>query len=222
MESTEVLEGEGHPMHEAKAIMTLLAALLLATDPACAQRARNWKTLEADNGAVFEIDLNSIDYFNDGKAMAITCRVDNNSCSPANMARLMFDCRGHYTDVDGGGDYMPAPPKSIVGRMAELACAKAKDTRFTSTQSPQIAATKSSGVIFRECLDTQGRSGSYTTAGSAFEAAKSVTGLLGQCKTQWDVWQNECIAKGGPNGDLGGCAGRAYRTAYEVLQTLGK
>jgi hypothetical protein len=213
---------------KAISIVMVTTGPLLTSGPASAQQSsQKWKMLEADNGAVFGIDLNSIEHWNAGQAMAITCVAENNPCPPANMARLMFDCRGHYWDVDRGGDLVLAPPRSVVGRMAEIACAGAKDTRFTSTQpspspSPQTTVPTTLGKVFRDCLVAESKSGSYTTAGPAFDAAKSVTTLLGQCKAQWDVWQNECLAKGGPSGDLGGCAGRAYRTAYEILQTLGK
>lgn len=209
-------------------LVVLIAGALLTSGSANAQLPnRKWKMIEADNGAIFGIDLNSIEHWNAGQASATTCVAENNICPPSNMARLMFDCRGHYSDLDRGGDLALAPSRSVVGRMAEIACAGAKDTRFTSTQtspspSPQTRAPTALGKVFRDCLVAESKSGSYTTAGPAFDAAKSVTTLLGQCKAQWDVWQNECLAKGGPSGDLGGCAGRAYRTAYEILRSLGK
>jgi hypothetical protein len=211
---------------EARAISIVLLAGLLLTGTS-AKAEQKWKMLEADNGAVSGIDLNSIDYFNDGKAMAITCVAENHTCSPANMTRLVFDCRGHYMDVDRGGPTTLAPPRSVVGRMAELACAGAKDTRFTSTQPtstppPQRPAMSASAKAFNDCLLAEGKAGSFATAGPAFEAGKSVLSLMGQCKAQWDTWQNECVGRGGPNDDLSGCASRAYHSAYEILKTLGK
>jgi len=214
---------------KAMSVVAPVIVQLLTSDLADAQQLprRNWKMLEADNGAVFGIDLNSIEHGYAGQAWATTCVVENNTCPPINMARLVFDCRGHYWDVDRGGEVLLAPPRSIVGRMAEVACAGAKDTRFTSAQpssssSPQATNFSRLGQVFRDCLVAEGRSGSYSTAAPAFEGAKSVTGLLGHCKAQWNDWQIECLANGGPSGDLGGCVGRAYRTAYEVLQTFGK
>jgi hypothetical protein len=90
----------------------------------------NWKRLEADNGAAFAIDLASISHNTNGSAIAVTCIVDNDACPPPNMSRFLFDCHGHYTDIDRGGSATIAPPRSVVGQMAALACVGARDTRF--------------------------------------------------------------------------------------------
>ncbi len=216
-------------------LATAVVALLFAS-PAFSQNSGGqpkWQKLEADNGAVYQINMNSISHYNTGAAEVVVYAVEGPGFSPENMRRLWFDCQGHFRDQTGPG-FGPtqyAAPRSVAGRIGEIACAGAKDTRFTSIQTPQSQTAPSSlpesqvrtpGKLFSECLQTEGKSGPYTTAGSALDGARSVTSLLSQCKAQWDAWQNECIAKGGPNGDLGGCSGRAYRTAYEILQKLGK
>lgn len=103
----------------------------------------NWRRIEADNGAVYAIDLNSVSHNTDGSALVVACVVDNNLCIPPNMTRLFFDCRGHYRDLDRGPSAMLiAPPRSIVGRIAPLACAGARDTRFVDdSDRPDLSGT---------------------------------------------------------------------------------
>jgi hypothetical protein len=62
-----------------------------------------------------------------GTAVAVTCIVDNDACPPWNMSRFQFDCRGHYQDLDRHGPVMIAPPRSVVGEMAALACPRSVD-----------------------------------------------------------------------------------------------
>jgi hypothetical protein len=105
------------------------AALVLLAQPTHAYESK-WKRIEADNGAAFAIDLGSISHNTNGSAVAVMCVVDNDTCIPPNMSRLLFDCHGHYMDIDRSGSLMIAPPRSVVGQMAALACAGARDTRF--------------------------------------------------------------------------------------------
>lgn len=90
----------------------------------------NWKRIEADNGTAFAIDLGSIVHLTDGSAMVAVCVVDADACPPQNMTRLLFDCRGHFRDLDRGGGTQLVAPRSIAGRYAAIACEGAKDSRF--------------------------------------------------------------------------------------------
>ena len=83
-----------------------------------------WKRFEADNGAVFVLDMKSVSHphYCRGCADAVMCTVDNNQCIPPNMTRIRFDCHGHYLNIDGGGELQMAPPRSVVGQMAVVAC----------------------------------------------------------------------------------------------------
>jgi hypothetical protein len=92
--------------------------------PQKAPPVSNWKTVEADNGAWFAIDMNSITPWSTGGAYAIICAADGNTCPLLNMSRVLFDCRGHYSDIDHGGT-MPAPPRSVIGALAAIACGSA-------------------------------------------------------------------------------------------------
>jgi hypothetical protein len=82
------------------------------------------------SGLIYAIDMNSVSQNINGTAVAVTCIVDNDTCPPWNMSRFHFDCRGHYKDLDRHGPVMIAPPRSVAGQMAALACAGAKDTRL--------------------------------------------------------------------------------------------
>ena len=94
--------------------------------------SENWKRIEAHNGAAYAIDLNSISHQDQvvGNQIqrhiyAVTCRIESDACPPWSMNRLLFDCNGHYVDIDHGGEVMPAPNGSVAGQMAALACAEA-------------------------------------------------------------------------------------------------
>ena len=92
-----------------------------------------------------------------------------------------------------------------------------------AASSPSPSANSSpANKAFVECLLAQGRVGSYATSGPAFDGGKSVIMLMGQCKAQWDAWQNECIARGFTDGGPGGCTSKAYLVAFSVLKSLGK
>lgn len=103
----------------------------------------NWRRIEADNGSVYAVDLNSISHNTDGSAGVVACVVDNDLCIPPNITRLLFDCRGHYRDIDRGSSaLLIVPPRSVVGRIAPLACAGAKDTRFVDdSERPDLSGT---------------------------------------------------------------------------------
>jgi hypothetical protein len=86
----------------------------------------NWKRIEADNGAVYAIGMGSIQHNTNGSVYAMTCIVDNNICPPQNMRYFLFDCQGHYLDTTNQSGMLLAPPRSVVGQMAALACVGAK------------------------------------------------------------------------------------------------
>jgi hypothetical protein len=110
----------------------------------------NWQSVEADNGALYKIDLNSISHLNNGTADAIVYAVDGAGYNPENMRRLWFDCHGHYQDLTGPGvgPTQYAPPRSIAGRLSEIACASAKGAPSQGTTRPQANATPSNGAKF--------------------------------------------------------------------------
>ena len=111
--------------------MTKVAALMLLVACAAAATAHaaetKWRTIEADNCMIHAINLSSIARSSNGGATAVTCVLDNGQCLPKNMSHLLFDCRGHYMDLDLGFSIEHIiPPRSAVGAMAEIACATRK------------------------------------------------------------------------------------------------
>jgi hypothetical protein len=120
---------------------TMMATLIFAS-PAMSQgsnKAANWQNIEADNGAGYKIDLNSISHYNNGTADVVVYAVEGPGYNPENMRRLWFDCKGRYKDltVSVVGPTRYAPPRSIAGKLSEIACAGAKDTRFQQATQPQ-------------------------------------------------------------------------------------
>jgi hypothetical protein len=92
----------------------------------------NWRKIEADNGAVFQIDLNSITPWKTGEAQAQIYISQGDIFAPSNLRSILFDCRGHMTDISFGSG-MPTidvPPKSVGGQLATIACAGGKDAKF--------------------------------------------------------------------------------------------
>jgi hypothetical protein len=94
-----------------------------------AAKAARWKTIQADNGSVFKVELNSITHFNNGSADMVVYAVQSDAYDPRNLTRYIFDCHGHYMDTANMGTTLYAPPRSVAGQMANIACAGAKDTR---------------------------------------------------------------------------------------------
>jgi hypothetical protein len=89
-----------------------------------------WLRVEATNGAAFKIDMNSIAHLNNGGAEAVVYIIEGTTFDPANLKHFIFDCRGHYMDSDNMGATLYAPPRSVAGQIAALACEGAKDTRL--------------------------------------------------------------------------------------------
>jgi hypothetical protein len=180
---------------------------------------QNWKRVEADNGAIYGIELNSITRFLNGTVLATTCTADNGRCPPQNWSRLWFDCRGHYRDVDRDANAMIAPPRSVVGQMADIACTHTAEIKPGQTDASNAnPATEPYG----ECLLAEGKTGSFATSGPDFESGKSVLRLMARCQAHRDSWQRECVARGGSPGGPNGCTTQSYWFAYGMLRMLGQ
>jgi hypothetical protein len=118
-----------------------IAAFLLMCG-SCHAAQSNWQTVEADNGAAYKVDLNSISHYARGDADMIVYSVDGPNYNPANLRRLYFDCRGHFRDEAGPiGQIEYAPPRSVAGKMSDIACTGAKDTSLEGTLQDQTPDT---------------------------------------------------------------------------------
>jgi hypothetical protein len=70
--------------------------------------------------------MDSVHEFGPGAALVVCFdAVVGAPCVPPNRKALLFSCvgmgAGHYR-VNGNGPLLPAPPRSIAGRLAKIAC----------------------------------------------------------------------------------------------------
>jgi hypothetical protein len=94
--------------------------------------AQKWKRVEADNGAAYAIDMNSIsrsgpDVAGRTQADAVVCVVENDACDIMNMRRWIFYCsQNHVMELTDAG-FTPSvyvPPLSIGRRVLDIACGR--------------------------------------------------------------------------------------------------
>jgi hypothetical protein len=110
------------------AILIATAVITISSNTNAASEYKpNWRWIKAADGMRTAIDLNSISrgtgfadavvYFDRGSANWMQ---DNH--------RYRFDCKGHFMDIDSRGTMIPAPPDSVVAKMAAIACVGVKTT----------------------------------------------------------------------------------------------
>jgi hypothetical protein len=82
----------------------------------------NWVSVEAENGAVTKVDMNSIQR-GDGAAIIFTYADEGRPEDAYKLQGYMFDCQGHY-ELMGlqSSPSLYAPPRSVAARISELAC----------------------------------------------------------------------------------------------------
>jgi hypothetical protein len=100
----------------------ILAASILALALSSSAHADDgrWRTVEAENGAVYEVDMSTIQAA--GGATAVFFYAVEGSLKYPH--RFFFDCRGHFMSESSGWNY--APPHSIAGEIGAIACARVK------------------------------------------------------------------------------------------------
>jgi hypothetical protein len=84
----------------------------------------DWQKVEAANGAVFMVDMNSV-FGGNGRAEVLVYAVEGDTYVPDNMKKYFFDCHGSYATSDELFNHY-APPRSVVGVISAMACGKAK------------------------------------------------------------------------------------------------
>lgn len=88
-----------------------------------------WRTIEADNGAVTAVDMKSL-VRNDlnHSAYVVAYVVEGDFFDPGNLRGFQFDCQGHFTILSAAGmsPLAYAPPRSVAAQIAALACAPAR------------------------------------------------------------------------------------------------
>ena len=111
-------------------------------------KPRLWKAVEGTTGALAKIDLNSIRHGIRGNAMAVVAQFPSGATGPQTMSQILFDCHGQYADIlDGFRINYPAPPRSVMGVIAGIACAGAKDTLVQSLEAQKWPTLPSTEVV---------------------------------------------------------------------------
>jgi hypothetical protein len=93
----------------------IAAAAALAFIPSA--HAAQWPTVEADNGAVYRIldMVHPSPRHSDAQA-----QIED---PDGRIMNFVFDCQGHMASFSGGGMRSIAP-RSVAGRIAQIACAR--------------------------------------------------------------------------------------------------
>jgi hypothetical protein len=90
-----------------------------------AYRQGCWQRAEADNGAVYLIDLGLIQSFAAGASTAIYTD-EGGAFNPMNLKRWYFTCEGHFSMMeDSLSPSMYAPPRSVARHISDVVCAGA-------------------------------------------------------------------------------------------------
>ncbi len=86
---------------------------------------KKWLRLIAADGEITKVDTNFRRSNGGTVAFVYSYPAAGRMFDPSRLRRLLFDCAGHYMDITGpAGPEMDAPPLSIAGRIATMACAK--------------------------------------------------------------------------------------------------
>lgn len=88
----------------------------------------DWRPVEAANGAVYRVDLASVQRFSTGaggaKSASVMMYPDEGSSRDIHAQRLyVFDCKGHMQDANSMSAPTYIPPRSVAANVAALVCA---------------------------------------------------------------------------------------------------
>jgi hypothetical protein len=89
-----------------------------------------WKPIESDTGEVSYINMKSIERGAAGMQVWIYTSVPNTIFDIDKLRVLAFECKGHVMPFDDEGmtKWMDAPPRSVVGAIANIVCAGDQST----------------------------------------------------------------------------------------------
>src|SRR5262249_49985496 len=132
-----------------KRTLVCLILLWIPTSSALSQGAGgrgNWQRIEAEDGAIYQLDVSSIHRFRNGTAEATVYAVQGAGFNPESLHRLWFDCHGHYQDTTGPriSQTLYAAPRSIAGRISDIACVGAKDLTRSDPSGQESKSPSSS------------------------------------------------------------------------------
>ena len=133
-----------------------------------------WKRIEADNGQVTRIDMNSIQHLGGGTTnVTVYTGAPHSMFDSTRLEMLWFDCQGHFRSFGSNmeqSDVLDAPPRSIAGEIANNVCtnqnaANAADycAGFSSDACERIKKVVESNVPPAFCKPGFGLAGSGLT-----------------------------------------------------------
>jgi hypothetical protein len=83
---------------------------------------KKWGTVEADNGAVFKVDMEHTTR-GDGTADTFVWAIED---APRYIGEFVFDCRSHRYYILPDGEFQYAAPRSVARGIWALACGKSQ------------------------------------------------------------------------------------------------
>jgi hypothetical protein len=96
---------------------------------------RVWKRFESETGEVTKLDTLSIRPLGGGIVMAtIYSFTPGSSFDPRRLRTLQFTCKGQYRDPEYSSNFLDAPPRSLIGMIADTACRVAEPMRLVMLQ----------------------------------------------------------------------------------------
>ncbi len=105
--------------------------IAICNEVAFRSTSKNWENVKASNGQVYEVALDTINHNLSGlrtNLLAASVQVYENQGEPFNLNNVItfyFDCHDHFqTFQEGWSPVSYAPPLSVVGRIASIACNK--------------------------------------------------------------------------------------------------
>jgi hypothetical protein len=161
------------------------------------QRLECWHKIEADNGAVYQLDLGLIQRFADG-ASSVVYTDEGGVFNPMNMKQWFFNCQGHFSvTLDRGSTPMTyAAPRSVAARISNLVCvgASVKKSRqgfedetsstipLVEASVPRASASSQERIIGRWSGKGNGKSKSFRVEGAPWEmrvtSTDSISGTI--------------------------------------------
>lgn len=109
-----------------------LAPLLAHCDPIAASHGACdsdiykavWQRFDSDTGQIFRADIASITPTGQRQGwLYVYSYAPGENFDPSKMTRIYLNCHGSYSDMDRAPfRMMSAPPRSVIGKIASIAC----------------------------------------------------------------------------------------------------
>jgi len=94
-----------------------------------------WKRFESTTGEITKLDTASVQPTQGGGAIAaIYTYSPGNPYDPRRLRQIVLTCRGQFADMESPTEVEDAPPRSVIGLVAAVACALAEPKRQAMKQ----------------------------------------------------------------------------------------